>query len=149
MGTRSLVRFVDEHGSQLVCLFRHYDGYPAGRGTILRDFLTQTKFRDFDTWPVRFVAYELAQHIEASKGKDDGLMLRLLPTSTKLANTDCEYEYVVKAVRIGTKGDVTVCVNTTNWRGGFAGSVAEFALFIDIAEQAMKDRQAAALADIK
>ena len=143
MGTRSLVRFVDEGGSEILCLFRHYDGYPAGRGTIIRDFMAATKFRDFDTWPVRFVAFELAQHVAANGGTDDGLMLRCFSPRTKLAETDCEYEYVIRAAHaIGNARAVYLTVRTTD-KAIFDGDAEAFKAFIDAAEQRMKDRIAA------
>ncbi len=39
MGTRSLTRIYDEHGNVLACMYRQYDGYPAGHGNELAEFL--------------------------------------------------------------------------------------------------------------
>jgi len=40
MGTRSLTRVFDSNGSELLCMYRQYDGYLSGHGAELAKFLT-------------------------------------------------------------------------------------------------------------
>ena len=42
MGTRSLTRFITQHGDEkatVTCVYRQYDGYPSGHGKELSEFL--------------------------------------------------------------------------------------------------------------
>jgi len=41
MGTRSLTKFFDENGDEIVVLYRQMDGYPSGHGLELANFLSQ------------------------------------------------------------------------------------------------------------
>jgi hypothetical protein len=46
MGTRSLTRFITQHGDEKVtitCVYRQYDGYPSSHGKELADFLCSGK----------------------------------------------------------------------------------------------------------
>ena len=43
MGTRSLTRFITQHGDEkiaITCVYRQFDGYPSGHGKELADFLS-------------------------------------------------------------------------------------------------------------
>ncbi len=40
MGTRSLTVFLDENGTEILAMYRHYDGYPTGHGADLKAFLS-------------------------------------------------------------------------------------------------------------
>lgn len=40
MGTRSLTIMQDEHGKEIVVLYRQFDGYPEGHGADLKEFLS-------------------------------------------------------------------------------------------------------------
>ena len=46
MGTRSLTRFITQHGDEkiaITCVYRQYDGYPSSHGIELADFLASGK----------------------------------------------------------------------------------------------------------
>jgi hypothetical protein len=46
MGTRSLTRFITQHGDEkiaITCIYRQYDGYPSVHGKELADFLSSGK----------------------------------------------------------------------------------------------------------
>ena len=40
MGTRSLTCFIHENGEEFVTMYRQFDGYPAGHGAELAEFLS-------------------------------------------------------------------------------------------------------------
>lgn len=151
MSMRSLVRFVDRRGDVILNLFRHYDGYPAHRGAILRDFLAVAPATDFDCQAVRYVAHELAAWIAERDGKDDGLTLRLYSDMIEPAATDCDYAYEVREVA-ATNGTLAftrrvvvrhVGSGKLGWGAIFAGTEAEFAAYIATEERLREDRIAA------
>jgi hypothetical protein len=43
MGTRCITRVKDEHGRELLALYRQYDGYPDAHGKELIDFLSKMR----------------------------------------------------------------------------------------------------------
>lgn len=43
MGTRSLTKFIDEHGNHIMTMYRQYDGYMEGHGKDLAKFLSGIK----------------------------------------------------------------------------------------------------------
>jgi|LakMenE01Jun11ns_1017448.scaffolds.fasta_scaffold9814548_2 hypothetical protein len=43
MGTRALIKVLDESNSVVTCLYSQWDGYPSGIGSALAAFLSQIK----------------------------------------------------------------------------------------------------------
>ena len=123
MGTRSLT-FVYEDKQRLLCMYRQFDGYPAGHGRELVWFLASfdavvNGIRSGETRKVANGMGCLGAQLVANFKVDAGGFY-LYPTSTKDAGQ--EYEYHIYADKIVVK-DPTNKV--------FEGSWVQFAAFCD------------------
>jgi hypothetical protein len=104
MGTRSLTYVYDGH-SRVLCLYRQYDGYVAGHGAELAEFLKPFRLvnglglerEEKLANGMGCLAGQLVTHFKGNKAGD----FYLMPTSRKL-DTWQEYEYHIR------KSSVTV-----------------------------------------
>lgn len=123
MGTRSLT-FVYEDKQRLLCMYRQFDGYPAGHGRELAEFLASfdAVVNGIRLGETRKIANGMgclgAQLVANFKVEAGGFYL--YPTSTKDAGQ--EYEYHIYADKIVVK-------DSTN--KVFEGSWVQFAAFCD------------------
>jgi hypothetical protein len=123
MGTRSLT-FVYEGKQRLLCMYRQFDGYPAGHGRELAEFLAgfDAVVNGIRSGETRKIANGMgclgAQLVANFKAEAGGFYL--YPTNTKDAGQ--EYEYHIYADKIVVK-DPTNKI--------FEGSWAQFAAFCD------------------
>jgi hypothetical protein len=107
MGTRSLTFVYDENEDAVVCMYRQYDGYPAGHGSELAKFLKSGRIVNglpFGSSEKLFNGMQClaAQMVAEFKDGPGGIYL-YAPTTNK----DCgqEYEYHVYEKRIKVIGD--------------------------------------------
>lgn len=103
MGTRSLTYVFTENGDPLVCMYRQYDGYPAGHGVDLSEFLISGKIVNGIPMGSNEVLFNgmgdlAAQMVAHFKNGPGGFYL--YPTNN--LSQDCwqEYEYHVYENRV-------------------------------------------------
>lgn len=110
MGTRSMTRVLEESGSPVVNIYRHYDGYPDGHGVELAAFLESLTLvnglpmgfeeRDDLANGMDCLAAQVVKHLKVRAGG-----VYLMP----MDHGDEEYNYEVYerggAVRLRMSGD--------------------------------------------
>lgn len=130
MGTRSLVKVKDGKAT-VACIYRQYDGYPAGMGQDLFDVLAYSviinRFRSSDVSPAKFngmgcLAAWLVGHL---KKNEIGNVYMMSP-GTKMDNCSAEYEYTLTE----TRGHLRITVK--NWKGQplYKGTLAGFGFWL-------------------
>lgn len=133
MGTRSLTYVYDTNGTPLVCMYRQFDGYPAGHGVDLTQFLNSGKMVNglpFGEEGVLFngmgdLAAQMVAHFKEGPGG-----FYLYPTNNLAQDAWQEWEYHVYEKR------VTVYEGT--WEDGhvvFNGTWHEFSRYCGVQEQ--------------
>ena len=105
MGTRSLTRFITQHGDEkatVTCVYRQYDGYPSGHGKELSEFLCSGKmvngFGQSEEKQFNGIGCLAAQFIAEFKDGVGGLYIHH-PDSK-----DCGEEYVYEVIYKYPKG---------------------------------------------
>jgi hypothetical protein len=81
MGTRSLTFTHDERGTNVLCLYRQFDGYPEGHGSDLAEILNNTNNNGMECLSASIVA----------KLKTGAYNIYIYPSDTKDAGHDYEY----------------------------------------------------------
>lgn len=125
MGTRSLTR-VNKNGSQIVCMYRQFDGYPSCHGVELFKFLDGMNIvngfsGDEPEKSANGAGCLAAQLIANFKEEIGGIYI--YPVATKDAGQD--YEYI-----IDVNADLALTVQVIGYEGiEFSGSVEEFGVF--------------------
>ena len=116
MGTRSLTVFQDEDGTEIVVLYRQYDGYPSGHGKELCEFLapfemTQGLHAQGTTANgMGCLAAQVIAHFKTAAGG-----FYLYPAKTRGA--DEEYIYTVKLVEGKLKLVITTDAGKQIYKG--------------------------------
>lgn len=133
MGTRSLTYVYTEEGTPIVCMYRQFDGYPAGHGVDLAEFLNsgemvngirmdgpQNVFNGMGDLAAQMVA-----HFKIGAGG-----FYLYPTNNLAQDCWQEWEYHVFEKRVS--------VYEGSWSEGhvvFNGTWKEFSLFCNVIEE--------------
>jgi hypothetical protein len=102
MGTRSLTYVFDQNNDPIVCMYRHFDGYPSGHGSELAQFLNSGEVVNGIPVSVKKRLFNgmgclAAQMVDEFKNETGNIYL----VSTKLKQ-DCwqEYEYHVSEDKV-------------------------------------------------
>jgi hypothetical protein len=98
MGTRSLTRFITQHGDEkiaITCVYRQYDGYPSSHGIELADFLmsgTMTNGISGDRKQFNGIGCLAAQFIAEFKKDAGGIYIHTADSK------NCGEEYVYEVI---------------------------------------------------
>lgn len=125
MGTRSLTKFQQEDGKEIVVMYRQYDGYPEGHGRELAEFLSPMRIcngfgsgEKAGEWAngMGCLAAQVVAHFKTEIG---GIYLHAAGT------TNCweDYNYIVKQLK---GSDIELIVQTSSGKTLFQGSPQKF-----------------------